>query len=96
MFWEGALDNGRGCLFTVDAFVCLRYACAFYGSLGSILEVARKKSRDLKNVACICRVITNLLLCGGLNRQIKIIESLIGCSLSNYITVSALMKNLAM
>jgi hypothetical protein len=42
MFWEGALDNGRGCLFTVDAFVCLRYACAFYGRLGSTLEVARK------------------------------------------------------
>jgi hypothetical protein len=66
------LDIGRGPLSTEDAFVCLWYEYAFYGRVGSMMDVVSKKSKDLENVACVCSVIANVQLCGGLNKQIKI------------------------
>jgi hypothetical protein len=37
-----------------------------------MMDVVSKKSKDLENVACVCSVIANVQLCGGLNKQIKI------------------------
>jgi hypothetical protein len=72
MFWEGVLGIRRGPLPSVDAFVCSKYECAFYSRVGSAVDLANKRLKDMENLACVCRVHANVTLHGGLNSQIKV------------------------
>jgi hypothetical protein len=77
MFWEGALGIGRRPLPTMDAFVRSKYECAFYGRVGSAVDVAYKRLKDLENLACVCSVHANVTLHGGPNSQIKVEDHIV-------------------
>jgi hypothetical protein len=56
----------------VDAFVCSKYECAFYDRVGSAVDLASKRLKDMENLACVCSVHANVTLHGRLNSQIKV------------------------